>query len=269
AYVPMDPEYPVERFRHILADTEAKLIITQSHIEQRLKEVRDIELISIDDQDKQVIYDKEEITNLPRYSQSTDLAYVIYTSGTTGLPKGVMVSHSSVINLSLNKRYLDVRSSDTFAFLSSTIFDASIFEIFVPIMNGAKLCIPTDQKSLISSVSQFKSFIAKNNITILWLTKTLFDTLSSQSNLIFVSIKYLIIGGEQLNEDIINKLLNDKGASLLYLINGYGPTESTTFTTMYVFDRTSYISCPIGKPLNNIQTYILDHYMKPVPVGVI
>lgn len=126
AYVPMDPDYPGERFKHILRDTSANLVITESQLEPKLKELiveldRDIKPISINleiDSQRNIlryIYDNEDKTNLNFQNKSTDLAYVIYTSGTTGLPKGVMTEHSSINSLVFNKK-ICISQSDTFAF---------------------------------------------------------------------------------------------------------------------------------------------------------
>ncbi|WP_035722798.1 AMP-binding protein, partial [Francisella philomiragia] len=178
---------------------------------------------------------------------------------TTGLPKGVMVNHYSVNNL-ISNSFIEIHSTDSFTMLASTIFDASILEIFTPLLNGCRLIIPKDHRALISSAEIFLQYIQKNRISVLWLTKTLFDSLYNQDNYIFKELKYLLIGGEELDLNILNKLISQKANKSQYILNGYGPTESTTFTTIYSFEDKKYRLCPIGKPLDNIQTYILDQY---------
>jgi len=268
AYVPMDPDYPTERFKHIIQDTDAKLIITQSHLVVKLEEVTDIDFIEIDKQDDSFIYSKEETGNLLQHNQSTDLAYVIYTSGTTGLPKGVIVEHKNICSLVYDDN-IALKQTDSFAFLSSPVFDASIFEIFTPLLNGLRLSIPKNLKKLISNVSYFKEFIKQNNISILWLTKTLCESLYNLDNKVFNKISYLLIGGEAINVKFINSLIKSdyKPANI---INGYGPTESTTFTTNYKFKETIQSdNCPIGDAINGRKLYILDQHNQPVPIGVI
>lgn len=278
AYVPMDPDYPGERFKHILRDTSANLVITESQLEPKLKELiveldRDIKPISINleiDSQRNIlryIYDNEDKTNLNFQNKSTDLAYVIYTSGTTGLPKGVMTEHSSINSLVFNKK-ICISQSDTFAFLSSTVFDASIFEIFCSLLLGSKLIIPKDIRHLISSSKELGYFLRQNKISILWLTKTLFDSIYIQNKDLFDELRYLIIGGEVLDVNLINNLVTQRNKPEK-IINGYGPTESTTFTTFYeITKEIEKENCPIGQPINNRKVYVLDEYRYPVPLGV-
>ncbi|NIB61070.1 amino acid adenylation domain-containing protein, partial [Francisella noatunensis subsp. orientalis] len=267
-YVPMDPDYPADRLKHILSNTNAKLVITQNHIEYRFKEVTDILLISINEQNSQTVYQGKKATNLSQYSQATDLAYVIYTSGTTGLPKGVMIEHSSINSLVFNKN-IDISESDVFAFLSSPVFDASVFEIFCSLLLGSKLIIPKDIRHLISSSKELGYFLRQNKVSILWLTKTLFDSIYIQNKDLFAELRYLIIGGEALDVNLINSLVSQRNKPKK-IINGYGPTESTTFTTFYEITKEIEIeSCPIGQPINNRKVYVLDEYRYPVPLGVV
>ncbi|WP_299249925.1 AMP-binding protein, partial [uncultured Aquimarina sp.] len=217
---------------------------------------------------QQKFYTTQDTSNLTSYSKTNNLAYVIYTSGTTGKPKGVMVEHKAVLSLIYNS-YIKVSNKDVFAFLSSPVFDASTFEIWASLLSGTRLVIPENLKKTISDIKVFNSFIRDNRISIIWLTKTLFETLYHFDNSIFKVLKYLIIGGEALDKVTINKLLNSESKPE-YFFNGYGPTESTTFSSVY--DLSNDIqsdNVPIGKPIDNRSAYVLDNFGTPVPIGVI
>ncbi len=261
AYVPIDTGYPQERIDHLLADTQAALILSNGAASASLPKEK---MISIDL--SSAFYITEDSTDLPRYSGPNDLAYVIYTSGTTGKPKGVMVEQAAISSLIFND-YIKVSATDVFAFLSSPVFDATTFEIWAPLLNGNKLVIPGNVKDLAANIVAFKRFIVANEISILWLTKTLCESLYYADNTIFAEVNYVITGGEVLDKNTINKLVS--GSRPKHLLNVYGPTESTTFTTAYnIISQTDAASIPIGKPINNRTVYILSADLTPVPVGV-
>ena len=267
AYAPIDPNYPQDRIDYILEDTQAELILTQNCIcENHNVKLPSDKVINIDLSED--LYAIEDNSNLPNTGQSTDLAYVIYTSGTTGKPKGVMVEHRNILSLVYND-YITLSDMDVFAFLSSPVFDAATFELFVPLLNGNKLIIPSEIKSIISNINEFKHFLESNAVSVLWLTKTLFENLYYLDNNLFENLNYLIIGGEELDKRIVNKLINSNSKPQHFL-NGYGPTESTTFTCTYEMVNTiDGMSVPIGKPINNRNVYILSQNHIPTPIGVV
>ena len=146
AYVPIDPEYPAERIQYILEDTQTRLVLTQSHLQENLEftssktaeESNDVNIIILDAD----CYQEEETNNLPVSNKSTDLAYVIYTSGTTGRPKGVMISHKSVINLLLSMQNQYERSTkDTYLLKTNYSFDVSVVELFSCCFYGGTLVV--------------------------------------------------------------------------------------------------------------------------------
>ncbi|WP_080574396.1 AMP-binding protein [Francisella orientalis] len=141
-YVPMDPDYPADRLKHILSNTNAKLVITQNHIEYRFKEVTDILLISINEQNSQTVYQGKKATNLSQYSQATDLAYVIYTSGATGLPKGALISNYQVIiKLQSIVETFNIKPENVLGSRINYIFDPFLRELFIGLITGAKLVL--------------------------------------------------------------------------------------------------------------------------------
>ncbi|MFT4693256.1 MAG: amino acid adenylation domain-containing protein [Francisella sp.] len=273
-YVPMDPDYSAERFKHILKDTDAKLIITQSYLTAKLKEVTDINLIEIDEQDHSFIYGNEETTNLPRHSQAKDLAYVIYTSGTTGLPKGVLQTHGNVHRLlSATDHQFSFNSGDVWTLYHSYIFDFSVWELWGSLTYGAKLLIPTQE--LVKDISGFVEFCSTHKVTVLNQTPSAFytfiDQLDNKEGMALSSLKYVIFGGDALNVNLLNNWWNYKEVTNLQttLINMYGITETTVHVTYKEIEQDETVSSNIGRPIDDLKTYVLDEYNQPVPVGVI
>jgi len=262
AYVPLDPQTPIERIKYIIKDLKSKVLLTSNKWIDKLKGIGCVNILCLD----YSCYKNESSENIDVNISISDLAYVIYTSGTTGKPKGVMCTHLNVISL-LHNNFIHVSENDTFAFLSSPAFDASIFEIWMPLANGAKIIIPCDFEETITQANTFRTFLERNKITKLWLTTTLFNALYTKDPTIFKTIKFLIIGGEALDVDIVNSLRDGK-YSPCNIINGYGPTESTTFSCVYyITNKINFRHVPIGKAINNRKIYILNSNRDPVPFG--
>ncbi|RQO65143.1 hypothetical protein DBR43_30260, partial [Pedobacter sp. KBW06] len=152
--------------------------------------------------------------------------------------------------------------------LSSPVFDAATLEIWTPLLKGALLAIHQDVRTLVSNPQYFARFLAENQVSVLWLTKTLFDGLFLLDQTLFARLRYLIIGGEALDKTVVNRMLASPHKPAIFL-NGYGPTESTTFTCTYVLEhQVTGSTVPIGKPITNRKVYVLDSSQQPVPVGV-
>ncbi|MDO6435457.1 amino acid adenylation domain-containing protein, partial [Flavitalea sp. BT771] len=265
AYVPIDPSYPAQRIGYMLDDTAAALVLTQRDLQKKVNLLPSEEKLLYIDLDE-ALYQGEALSNLSRDS-SCNLAYVLYTSGTSGHPKGVMVEHRAVASLVYND-YVEVTENDVFAFLSSPVFDAATFELWTPLLNGSSLVIPGNLHETISDIDIFREFLTVNEVSILWLTKSLFDSLLHLDTNIFSSLHYMIIGGEALDKATVNKLI-ESNCRPHHFLNGYGPTESTTFTCTYRLETSvTASSVPIGKPINNRQVYVLDKQLQPVPIGV-
>ncbi len=274
AYVPMDPGYPDERFKHILSDTDSKLVVTQSHLEQKLRDVIDIELVSIDEQDDKTLYSKEETINLPKYSQSNDLAYVIYTSGTTGVPKGVLQTHNNVHRLlSATDNQFMFSPKDVWTLYHSYIFDFTAWELWGSLAYGCKLIIPS--KEVVKDISSFVELCSKYKVTVLNQTPfafyTFIDQLDNKEDINLNSIRYVIFGGDALNVSLLNKWWDYKRIKNLQtkLINMYGITETTVHVTYKEIDENESVTSNIGQPIDDLKAYVLDKYNQPVPIGVI
>ncbi|MCG1048819.1 amino acid adenylation domain-containing protein, partial [Mycetohabitans sp. B6] len=198
---------------------------------------------------------------------SRHLAYVIYTSGSTGMPKGVMVEHRSIARLVINNGYLDVGAADRVALAANPAFDASTFEVWAPLLNGAAAVVIS--RDTVLNPAAFAQTLQEQRISILWLTVGLFNQLFIELGPVFPQLKALIVGGDALDANVVAQVL--QGTPPQQLINGYGPTESTTFTTTYRIDaiREDTLSIPIGRPIANTQIYLLDAYKQPVPLGAV
>ena len=262
AYLPIDPDYPGERIRYILTESDSKLLVTTRDLSKEINF------------EKEIIYLPDAINHFPisphllsfHPSQSSSLAYVIYTSGTTGRPKGTLITHANVIRVVKNTNYIDLTAKDRLLQLSNYSFDGSIFDIYGALLNGAALVIV--KKENVLSLEQLSQSITRGTITVFFVTTALFNSLVELKIECFDNIRKVLFGGEQVSVMHSKKALEYLGKDRI--IHVYGPTETTVYATYYsinqIDDRTFTI--PIGKPISNTTTYILDKNLHPVPIGV-
>ncbi|WP_139487939.1 non-ribosomal peptide synthetase [Brevibacillus dissolubilis] len=269
AYVPVDPSYPNERIAYLLTDCQAKWMIVHKRTADRMAEaslqelVTDIDILLADDPK----WDQEEgelLTEMSRLDSPGQLAYVIYTSGSTGRPKGVMVEHRNVVRLVKNTNIVDFSKERSVLQTGAAVFDACTFEVWGALLNGLELVLVPEMVILDAPLLQ--RAIKQHGISLMFLTTSLFHTLAQQDAAIFEGVQTLVVGGEALVYEHV-KLVRAT-CPHVRVINGYGPTENTTFSTYYVVDEHTDDPIPIGKPLSNSTAYILDAQQKPVPIGV-
>ena len=257
-YVPIDPEYPEQRITFILKDSGCRILLTQDkYIHIPVKGVNKLNLNSPSS------YSTVR-SHLKRINDSSSLAYIMYTSGTTGKPKGSMILQYSVIRLVRDTNYIRLTPSDRILLTGAMVFDATTFEIWGALLNGG--CLYMCENSTILDHRALGEALKKNEITVLWLTSSLFTHIAELGTDIFSKLNYLLVGGDVLSVSHINKVRTDNPG--LKVINGYGPTENTTFSTTFLIDRNYENNIPIGKPISNSTAYIFDRYMNYQPIGI-
>jgi amino acid adenylation domain-containing protein len=259
AYVPIDPTYPAERRSLMLADVP--LLVTTRRLAHEFADCR-TRVVCMDDE----ALLSESFENLPRLADGDSLAYVIYTSGSTGQPKGVAVTHRGVNRLVLNTNYITFGPSDVVAQTSTCCFDAATFEIWGALLNGARLVVI--DRDLTLSPTGFLAEIERREITTLWLTTSLFNLMAEHTPGAFAKMRNVLFGGEAADPRSVAAVLRHGAPTRL--VNGYGPTETTTFATCHEIRSVpeDATTIPIGRPISNTTVYILDAFRNPVPVGV-
>ncbi|MDQ3172664.1 MAG: amino acid adenylation domain-containing protein, partial [Acidobacteriota bacterium] len=263
AYVPLDAAYPQERLAFMLADAAVATLITEAKLVERVPKSSEAEMISLDTEWK--VIGQESSENLESGAAAENLAYVIYTSGSTGQPKGVAVQHRSIVRLVKETNYVVLTSDQVFLQFAPVSFDASTFELWGCLLNGARLVVfPAGTPSL----KELGEVLRRSQVTTLWLTAGLFHQMVDDHLEDLRSVRQLLAGGDVLSVPHVEKALRE--LTDCRLINGYGPTENTTFTCCHPMATGVQLngSVPIGRPIANTQVYVLDQYMEPVPIGV-
>ncbi len=261
AYLPLDPSYPRERLSAMLDDTQVKVLLTQEPLVSKLP--ANAALVVLIDSDADQIA-RESIENPDINLRSDNLAYVMYTSGSTGRPKGVSVTHRNVVRLVKNTNYATLDARQTFLQFAPISFDASTFEIWGALLNGARLVVMSPQPP---TLEELAAVLIQRRVTMLWLTAGLFHQMAGYHLNALGSLRYLLAGGDVLSPEHVTRVL--QSSSTLRLVNGYGPTESTTFACCHVMSDPNDVgdTVSIGKPIANTETYVLDQQLQLVPLG--
>ncbi len=262
-YMPMYIGYPQDRLTYMLKNSASNFLITTRKYSKA---------ITCDHVKKILINNRINplhTKNPPHTANSTDLAYCIYTSGSTGKPKGVQITHKNLINFvySFNKYYHGITAKDSFLASTNISFDVSIWEIFMPLLNGAKLVLNTEE--IISDITLYCDTIIKNKITSLYIPPNILEevySLLSKNKKTYLD--KLLVGVEPIRKSTLNKYFTLN--SNLTIINGYGPSETTICATAlhYIKDETQDGFVSIGKPLKNTNIYILNPNHNLCPIGI-
>lgn len=256
-YVPLDGNSPSDRIQYIIDDANCRVVLVDES-----KICDDLKCLSYEFEDAL----KAENISLEVSVSPDDMASVMYTSGSTGNPKGVMVPHRGITRLVRESNYISVGAHSRCLHLSPAAFDASTLELWLPLLNGGlSIQYPFPELQL----EDFGEFLSCHEVDTLWLTSSLFNTVIDTYPESLIPISQLLVGGEPLSVSHINKAI--KLLPDTQIINGYGPTENTTFTCCYRIPKGKVIegtSVPIGRPIQNTSLFILNESCQLLPPGI-
>ncbi|MEO7585214.1 MAG: amino acid adenylation domain-containing protein, partial [Ferruginibacter sp.] len=271
AYVPVDPEFPLERIRYLLEDTGAAVVVTNNKNFPIFEETRLAEIITMDGDSG--LINAQPLDNLSISRLPNHLAYVIYTSGSTGTPKGVMVEHGSLLSYLLNNKtnYINDSNGNTGSFIHlSYTFDASLTAMFMPLLAGKAMVIGSGSSIDVFEDNNLEKYSPYDFIKI---TPAHIELLQPKMKMADGNLltNKLVIGGEALLMSRFNSFI-EEGLNVT-IVNEYGPTEATVGCSVYSFetlDNNENINnnVPIGKPIDNVNLYILGESNELVPLGV-
>lgn len=259
AYLPVNRENPLSRNTFCLQVAKAKYVISDEIVDKfNLEGVLFLSTASRE------VFTSHLETFGSHISGSDDLAYIMFTSGSTGVPKGVAVPHRAVTRLVIETNYVSIKESDCVLQGAPLSFDASTFEIWAPLLNGATLALYSGE---VFDPTILRRDIGDHKVSILWLTAALFHIIAEYKVEVLASLRILLAGGDVLSPRHINKVLDN--IPDIVVINGYGPTENTTFTcchAMTIHNRPNR-TVPVGKPIRGTDVHILDEHRARIKKG--
>jgi amino acid adenylation domain-containing protein len=265
AYVPLDPDYPADRLAFMLEDAAIRVLVTQADLLDRLPGQVAVTLC--------LDRDAAEMAALPVHDplvelQPDDLAYVIYTSGSTGRPKGCLVTHANVTRLfTVSEPLYGFGADDVWTLFHSYAFDFSVWELWGALLHGGRLVVVPYLTS--RDPQAFHQLLIDEQVTVLNQTPSAFRQLIGVDERPgHLALRYVIFGGEALDHAALQPWFARHGATRPQLVNMYGITETTVHVTHLLLTGDGAESGHIGRPLADLQVWILDAHLQPVPVGV-
>ncbi len=262
AYVPLDPRDPPERLAWMLRDSGARVLLAQESLRDLLPGAG-VEVIYFRTDD---VGSWGPASPPPVPSDPRGLAYVMYTSGSTGEPKGVGVTHAGIVRLVCATDYTDVSPDDRVAQVSNPSFDGATWEVWGALLHGARL-VGISRETTLDPDGLAEAFRAQG-VTQAFLPTALFHRVAAARPDAFAGLRYLVVGGEAMDPALAATVLEAGGPERL--VNGYGPTEATTFSTWHRVrgDEARGAPVPLGRPVANTGAFVLDRRLEPVPPGV-
>ena len=265
ACVPLDPNYPAERIEYVLQDTRLRVFLTQKHLQSQIPAAAGIDIFYVDSGWSRV---EHHSTDPVRSEVKPDnLAYVIYTSGSTGKPKGVEVTHRNLIHSTHARKLYYGPEAGRFLLLSSFSFDSSLAGIFGTLSRGGSVVLTPGP--LQASLTRLHQLVAEHQVSELLCVPSLYSLLLDQAKPgELASLRVAIVAGESCSEEIVKR--HHKLLPQADLFNEYGPTEAAVWSTVYQCTPGAAAGklVPIGRPIPNVQVYVLDPHLNPTPVGV-
>ena len=265
AYLPLDPEYPPGRLEYMLADSDARVLVTcggragelAAELAERLAVVR------LDDQETRAAIGQGRAAGLANVTHPDQLAYIVYTSGSTGRPKGIAVCHRDIAAL-VTGDYLTIEPGDVVAQTTSTSYDAAVYEMWGALANGATLA--GVERDVLLSPRRLNTEIRQRQITVVFLITALLHQLAAEAPEGLDSVRHLLFGGEAADPRSVQRVLEEGRPGRL--LHFYGPAEGTTFATWGQITDVAGGVVPIGGPVANMRAYVLDRWLNLVPAGV-
>jgi amino acid adenylation domain-containing protein len=264
AYIPIDPDYPSARIEYIIKDSQTPLILIQKTLIGKVGLHDTVKILPIEEYQNI----KPKLLTLKTNITPDNIAYVIYTSGSTGKPKGVMIQHKGICNRLLwMQKEFKISNSDKIVQKTPYTFDVSVWEFFWPLITGATLVMarPGGHKD----AAYLAEIIKKEKITVVHFVPSMLNYFVEEKNApLCKNLRYVICSGETLTKGHQENFFR-RMPEHIRLYNLYGPTEASVDVSFWECKRNdSHYIVPIGKPIDNIQLYILDEFMQPVPTGV-
>ncbi|MGH9931803.1 MAG: amino acid adenylation domain-containing protein, partial [Pyrinomonadaceae bacterium] len=272
AYLPLDLSSPAERVAFILKDAGASVLLTETQLLEQLPAGTDIALVCVDTEQGRLATESEE--NPVSGTQPENLAYVIYTSGSSGAPKGTLITHANVTCLlAATGDVFHFDERDVWTLFHSYAFDFSVWELFGPLLSGGRVVVVPYLVS--RSPAEFYQLLRREQVTVLNQTPSAFRQLMAvdeqHEQRAQLGLRLVIFGGEALEIQSLAGWYERHGDREPQLVNMYGITETTVHVTVRELtkaDVEQQAGSVIGKAINDLQLYVLDSRMKPVPVGV-
>ncbi|HEX6912007.1 MAG TPA: amino acid adenylation domain-containing protein, partial [Longimicrobium sp.] len=260
AYVPLDPAYPHERLAYMRRDADVALVLVDGEAPAWAQGARVVSLAA-----ERSAVDALPAAPLDVACDPDALAYVVYTSGSTGQPKGVAVPHRAVVRLVRGADWVCLGPEETLLLLAPVAFDASTFEIWGALLNGGALAVHPPEAP---DPARLGAFLRAQGVTTLWMTAGLFHQVVDADPSALAGVRQVLTGGDVVSPAHVRRLV--EACPGLRVIDGYGPTENTTFTTTHTVrpEDLHRPSLPIGRPISGTQAYVVDGRMRPLPPGV-
>ncbi|HEU4625141.1 MAG TPA: amino acid adenylation domain-containing protein [Steroidobacteraceae bacterium] len=261
-YVPLDPANPRARTKELVRTVNAELLLVPKSGVSKLESLG-VRTLAIEALWRAAANASCGQPQAPVTAE--DDAYIMFTSGTTGTPKGVRVTHRNIVRLVCKTNYISLGAEDTLLQLAPLAFDASTFEIWGALLNGARLVVHPPGTP---TAHELARTLRDQRVTTLWLTSGLFNVMMDTEPQALAQVRHVLAGGDVLSVPHVQALLDAKREGTV--VNGYGPTENTTFTCCHVMPAGTKLaeSVPIGRPIANTTVYIVDAHDQLVPIGV-